>query len=267
MKIVVLGGSGLIGSQVTARLRAMGQAVISASRISGVNVVTGTGLDRALNGADAVIDVTNSRVNAEDGAEEFFSAAAQSIAAAEKRAGVGHHVSLSIVGADRSGVGGYFRAKAEQEQAVTSSHVPFSILRSTQFFEFAEVIADWNTEEDTVRLPTTAVRPVASDDVVTALVSLVRGTPLMGPTEIAGPEEIPLDEFVRRVLLARHDERFVVRDDTSSPRGFDIESRVLAPGADATLTQTTLADWITHRAEPVAEGRHVAAFSFRDAPE
>jgi uncharacterized protein YbjT (DUF2867 family) len=267
MKIVVLGGTGRIGSQATRRLRGMGQAVMSASRGTGVDVATGAGLDRALDGAEAVIDVTDVQTDAGVGAGDFFSAAAANIASAEKRAGVGHHLALSIVGADRAGTGHYFRAKADQESAVMHAGVPFSILRSTQFFEFAEVIADWNTTEDTVRLPSTAMRPLASDDVVTALVSLVRGAPLMQATEIAGPEELRLDEFVRTVLLAHHDERYVVRDDGARPRGFNIGARVLAPGADATLTQTTLAEWLVHRSAPSVEGRHVATYSFRDAPE
>jgi len=267
MKIVVLGGTGLIGAQVTKSLRAMGQAVLPASRRSGVDVLTGVGLDQAMDGADAVIDVTNTRTDGGAGAENFFAAASANTLAAEMRAGVGHHIALSIVGADREEHGGYFRAKAQQEAAVARARVPYSILRSTQFFEFAEMIAEWNTVDDTVRLPSTAMRPVASGDVVTALVSLVRGTPLMEATEMAGPEEIALDEFVRSVLLAHHDERYVVRDDTATPLGFNIDARVLAPGADATLTQTTLADWIAHREAPRTEGRHVAAFSFRDAPE
>lgn len=267
MKIVVLGGTGLIGSQVTRRLRSMGQAVISASRSSGVDVVTGDGLDRALDGADAVIDVTNVGSDATDRAGDFFAAASETISAAERRAGIAHHIALSIVGADRAGARGYFRAKAQQEAAVEAAHVPYSILRSTQFFEFADLIADWNTTEDTVRLPATAVRPLASDDVVTALVSLVRGAPLLAATEIAGPEEIALDEFVRRVLRSHHDERYVVRDDAARPHGFDLEATVLAPTPDATRTQTTLADWIAHRATPAVEGRHAAAFSFSDVPE
>ena len=267
MKIVVLGGTGLIGVKVTERLRAMGQAVISVSRSSGVDVSTGAGLSRAMDGADAVIDVTNPRPGTEKAAEAFFAAAAAKIAAAEKSAGVGHHVALSIVGTDKVDSSGYFRAKAQQEAAVESSDVPFSILRSTQFYEFAEVIAEWNTDEDTVRLPATAVRPVASDDVVTALVSLVRGAPLMRTVEIAGPEELPLDGFVRAVLLAHHDERYVVRDDAARPRGFNIAAPLLAPAGAATFTQTTLNDWLARRVANGVEGRHVAAFSFSDTPE
>ena len=267
MKIVVLGGTGLIGAKVTDRLRAMGQAVMSVSRSSGVDVLTGAGLARAMDGADAVIDVTNPRPGTEAAAEAFFAAAAEKIAAAEKAADVRHHVALSIVGTDKVDSSGYFRAKAQQEAAVKSSRIPFSILRSTQFYEFAEVIADWNTDEDTVRLPTTPVRPVASDDVVTALVSLVRGHPLMRAVEIAGPEELPLDGFVRAVLLAHHDERYVVRDNDARPSGFNIAGPLLAPAGNATFTQTTLSDWLEQRAAPTAEGRHVAAFSFGDTPE
>ena len=266
MRIVVIGGTGLIGAKLVTVLRGMGQAVISASRSSGVDVFTGAGLPAALADADAVIDVTNPPGRSDGGAEEFFVASATNLLAAERAAGVSHHIGLSIVGADRVHTSGYFRAKAAQEAIVAEGDVPFSILRSTQFFEFADDIADWNTAEDTVRLPDTAVRPVASDDVVTALVSIARETPIMGTAEIAGPEEVALDEFVRKVLLTHHDERYVVRDVLSRPYGFNIEGQLLAPDVDATLTQTTLAEWLQNRtvAQPPI-GRHAASFSFSDS--
>ena len=268
MKIVVVGGTGLIGRKLVAELRGMGQAVIAASLSTSVDAVTGEGLAAALAGADAVIDASNPRgiqtPAAAEGAAAFFERSSATLLAAERAAGVRHHIVLSIVGADRVGTSGYFRAKAAQESAVMAGRVPFSILRSTQFFEFANTIADWNTVEDTVHLPGTRIRPVASSDVVEALVSTVRSAPTGAVAEIAGPEEMPLDDFVRRVLLTQHDQRYVMLKEGAQPVGFTLEARFLAPDDAALITRTTLDDWLSARPAPapVEHPRHAAAFTF-----
>jgi len=263
MKIVVIGGTGLIGTKVVAELRSMGQAVIAAAPSTGVDTITREGLEAALLGAQAVIDVSGP--SAVGGEEEFFVTSTRNLLAAELDAGVRHHILLSIVGVDRVDTSGYFLAKFAQENEVRRGRVSYSILRSTQFFEFANLIADWNTVDDTIHLPPIEMRPVASADVVGALVSLVRGTPTQQVSEVAGPERLTLDDFVRRVLLHHHDDRYVVRAPDTRPAGFNIDGRLLAPGPDATLTETTLAMWLDGvAAVDDAHGRHAAPFLFSD---
>jgi uncharacterized protein YbjT (DUF2867 family) len=250
MRIVVLGGTGQVGRKVVERLERRAQAVVVASPTNGVDAVTGRGLDAALEHADAVIDVTNAPDLSGPAARDFFERTADRLRDAEERAGVRHHVLLSIVGADRVGADGYFAAKGLQESAVASGSIPFSIIRSTQFYDFARTIAEWNTAQDTVRLPARAVQPVAASDVADALVDVAMGSPLSGAVDMGGPEEMPLPEFVHRVLRVDNDPRYVVADDAVAPVGFNISGDLLLPRAPLRLASTTLAEWVQK------DGRH-----------
>lgn len=243
MRIVVVGGTGHIGQKVVALLQRTGEAVVVASPSNGVDAVTGEGLAHALEYADAVIDVSNPRELDGAHAHDFFVASAENLLTAEEQAGVKHHVLLSIVGSDTVS-DGYFAAKAAQEAIVMGGSVPSSILRATQFFEFAYTIAAWNTAEDTIRLPSTLLEPVAADDVAAALVRLVADASPAGIREIGGPERMTLDDFVRRVLVKDHDHRYVVRDDTTEPVGFNIESRLLLPAKTSIVGVNSLNSWL-----------------------
>src|SRR5580765_2674387 len=203
MKIVVIGGTGLIGSKLVSLLRQRGQEVLAASPDSGVNTITGQGLPEVLVGAQVVVDVSNSPSFEDTAVLKFFQTSTGNLLAAEKAAGVGHHVALSVVGADRLPQSGYMRAKVAQESLIANSGVPYSILRSTQFFEFIGRIADSATEGNVVRLPTAYVQPIVSDDVVAALADVVLGPPANGRVEVAGPEKFRLDELVRSVLTIK----------------------------------------------------------------
>ena len=220
MKIVVIGGTGLIGSKLVKLLRERGQEVLAASPDSGVNTLTGEGLPEALAGAQVVVDVSNSPSFDDAAVLKFFETSSRNLLAAEAAAGVRHHVALSVVGADRLPQSGYLRAKVAQEKLIKESGIPYTILRSTQFFEFMGRIADSATEGNVVRLPTAFVQPIVSDDVVAALADVALGTPVNGTVEVAGPEKFRLDELVRRVL------------DTKTRR---------APGARATFMRATSA--------------------------
>jgi len=244
MRIVVMGGTGHIGRLVVQRLENRAEAVVVASRRTGVDALTGDGLDHALELADAVIDVTNAPHPEGDGARDFFTTMTSRVIEAELRAGVRHHVMLSIVGAEREIDDGYFAAKNAQERVIADSRMPYTIVRSTQFFEFARSIAQWNTARDTVHLPSTHVQPVAADDVAAALVDRALGAPAGAAIEVAGPERMPLPQFVSRVLLADRDERFVVADDNTTAHGFNIASSDLLPGENAIIGDTTLDTWI-----------------------
>jgi uncharacterized protein YbjT (DUF2867 family) len=247
MKIVVIGATGLVGTQLVSRLQRAGHAVVSGSRSHGIDAVSGAGIAEAVAGADAVVDVMNVREHDGDEARRLFVEASTTLLRAEAEAGVRHHIVLSLVGVERAGGHGYFRAKAAQEEAVERAGVPFTVLRATQFFEFAHQIAAWNTVDDTVRLPARAMRPVASGDVAAALVDLTGSAPVDGAIEIAGPEIIPLDDFVRRVLLKDHDERYVFTAADAEPIGFNLDGELLLPGPGANLSPTTLDSWL-HRA-------------------
>src|SRR5690242_10685715 len=204
MKIVVIGGTGLIGSKLVALLRQRGQEVLAASPDSGVNTVTGEGLPQALAGAQVVVDVANSPSFEDAAVMKFFETAGHNLLAAESAAGVGHHVALSIVGADRLPDSGYLRAKVVQENLIKGSGIPYSILRSTQFFEFGGSIADAATEGTTVRVPGGAfIQPIFSDDVVSVLAEIALGPPLNGTLEVGGPKRFRFDEFIAHVLDAK----------------------------------------------------------------
>lgn len=244
MRIVVLGGTGQVGRKVVDRLERRAQAVVVASPTSGVDATTGRGLDAALEHADAVIDVMNAPDLAGSAARDFFERTAGRVRDAEERAGIRHHILLSIVGADRVGDDGYFAAKRLQECAVESGPIPFSIIRSTQFYSFARRIAEWNTAQDTVRLPAKPVQPVAASDVADALVDVAMGAPLGSAVDLGGPEEMLLPEFVHRVLRMDNDPRYVVSDDTVAPVGFNISGDLLLPRSPLRIASTTLADWV-----------------------
>ncbi|MBW9092721.1 SDR family oxidoreductase [Microbacterium jejuense] len=243
-KIVVIGGTGLIGSKVVSKLQAHGHEAIAASPNTGVNSVTGEGVAEALAGADVVVDVSNSPSFAEQDVLDFFTASTTNLLAAEKAAGVGHHVALTIVGTNRPHDIPYFRAKTAQEKLIRESGVPFSLVHATQFFEFVGSIADISTDGDTVRLPGALVQPIAAEDVSTAVARTAAGTPVNGDLEIAGPEQFGLDEWVRRALEFRGDARTVVRDDTAPYYGAVVEERTLVPVEGALLFETTLDEWL-----------------------
>ncbi|MDP3949266.1 SDR family oxidoreductase [Microbacterium sp.] len=244
MRIVVLGGTGQVGRMVVERLERRAQAVVVASPTNGVDARTGRGLDGALEYADAVIDVTNPPDLAGPAALAFFTDTTHRVLEAEQRAGVKHHVVLSIVGANHVGEDGYFAAKRAQEQLVEWGPVPYSILRATQFYDFARVIAGWNTTDDTIRLPAKPVQPVAASDVADVLVEIATRMPLSGAVDMGGPEKLLLPEFVHRVLRTDHDPRYVVEDDEITPVGFNISGESLLPHAPLRLAPTTLESWV-----------------------
>ena len=242
-RIVVIGGTGLIGSKVVSKLAAHGHEAIAASPNTGVNTLTGEGLAEALVGAETVVDVTNSPSFAPDDVMEFFTTSTGNLLRAESAAGVKHHVALTIVGTNRPQSIPYFAAKAAQEKLIRESGIGYSLVHATQFFEFVGSIADISTEGDTVRLPGGLVQPIAADDVATAVARAAAGAP-QGDIEIAGPEAFGLDEFVRRGLAFRQDPRTVVRDDSAPYYGAVIEERTLVPVEGAQLFETRLEDWL-----------------------
>jgi uncharacterized protein YbjT (DUF2867 family) len=243
MKIVVIGGTGLIGSKLVAKLREDGHEALAASPDTGVNTVTGEGLADALEGASVVVDVSNAPAWEDAAVMEFFKTATGNILAAEAAAGVGHHVALSVVGTERLTESGYFRAKLAQEQLIEGGSIPYSIVRATQFYEFVNRIADEATEGNTVRLPPALIQPMAADDVASAVARAAVGTPLNGMTEVGGPEQFGLDELIRGALAKRDDPREVVADPSAFYFGINPSERVLLPGPDARLAETRFSDW------------------------
>jgi uncharacterized protein YbjT (DUF2867 family) len=244
MKIVVVGGSGLIGSKVVSKLREHGHDAVSAAPDTGVNTLTGEGLSEALVGADTVVDVTNSPSFEEAAALQFFESSTRNLLTAEAAAGVGHHVALSVVGTERLSANGYFRAKAAQERLITGSDIPYSIVHATQFFEFVNAIADDATDGDTVHVAPVLFQPMAADDVAAAVTRVAAGAPLNRVVEVAGPEQFRFDELVRRGLAAHHDPRRVIADPEARYFGYELEERTLVPAADAELGATRFDDWL-----------------------
>ncbi|MBO3273701.1 SDR family oxidoreductase [Pseudomonas schmalbachii] len=244
MKIVVIGGTGLIGTQLCNNLRERGHEVLAASPNTGVNSVTGEGLREALEGADVVVDVANSPSFEDAAALEFFEKSGRNIFAAEKAAGVRHHVALSVVGTERMLESGYFRAKMAQEKLIEEAGVPYSILRATQFFEFIGAIAHSGAEGDTVRLTTAALQPIASADVAAALAKIAEGSPTNQITEVAGPDREPLVSFVRTFLEFNGDRREVIADDQATYFGARIDDQSLTPGADPILGAIHFDNWL-----------------------
>ena len=248
MKIVVLGGSGLIGSKLVSRLREHRHEPIAASPKSGVDTLTGEGLADALKGASVVVDVTNSPSWEDAAVLKFFETSTRNQLSYEAAAGVGHHVALSVVGTERLLASGFFRAKMAQEKLIKDSSIPYTIIRATQFFEFVDGIADFSTVGNKVRLPTALIQPMAADDVASEVGRIAAGAPVNGIVEIGGPEKFRLDELVRQGLAARKDPREVVADPNASYYGVELSETTLLPGAVARLGETRFADWIKHSA-------------------
>jgi uncharacterized protein YbjT (DUF2867 family) len=245
MKIVVIGGTGLIGTKLVNNLRQRGQEVVAASPSSGVNTFTGEGLAEALTGAQVVVDVANAPSWEDKAVLEFFETAGRNLLAAEAAAGVRHHVALSIVGTDRLPASGYLRAKMAQENLIKASGIPFTIVRSTQFFEFVKGIAQSATEGQTVRLSPALMQPIASDDVAAALTDVAVAEPLNGTVEVAGPEPIRMDEFARRYLSATRDPRKVTTDVHAPYFGTELNDQSLIPGDNARLGPTRFEEWLS----------------------
>jgi uncharacterized protein YbjT (DUF2867 family) len=245
MKIVVIGGSGLIGSKLVTRLDAHGVEAIAASPNTGVNTLTGEGLADVVAGASVVVDVSNAPSFEDAAVLEFFDTSTRNVLAAEAAAGVGHHVALSVVGTERLSASGYFRAKLVQEQLIEESSIPYSIVRATQFFEFLDRIAADATDGDTVRLPPALIQPLAADDVAGALGRVCVGEPVDGIVEIAGPDQFRLDELVRARLAAAGDPREVIADPNASYFGITPGERTLLPGDGARIAETRYEDWLS----------------------
>jgi uncharacterized protein YbjT (DUF2867 family) len=245
MKIVVIGGTGLIGTKLVNNLRNRGHEVLAASPKSGVNTFTGEGLAEALTGAQVVVDVANAPSWEDKAVMEFFQTAGRNLLAAEKAAAVRHHVALSIVGADRLPASGYLRAKVAQENLIKASGIPFTIVRSTQFFEFAKGIVQSATEGQTVRLSPALMQPIASDDVAAALTGMALAEPLNGTVEIAGPEPIRMDELARRFLSATRDPRKVTTDVHARYFGTELNDQSLTSGGNARLGPTRFEEWLS----------------------
>ncbi len=244
MKIVVIGGSGLIGTKLVKKLRDAGHEVVAASLQSGVNVLTGEGLDAALSGADVVVDVANSPSFEDEAVLSFFETSARNLLPAEARAGVKHHVALSIVGADRNPDSGYMRAKIAQEKAIKGAKVPYTIVRATQFFEFLGQIADASTEGNTVRLPRGLMQPLAADDVAAAVADVAVQPPLDGTIDVAGPEAMGIDELVRRYLQAKGDKRQVQSDPEARYFGTKVDERSLRSQGRPRIGATRFDQWL-----------------------
>ncbi|HMA15489.1 MAG: SDR family oxidoreductase [Bacteroidota bacterium] len=248
MKIVVIGGSGLIGTKLVRMLRAMGREVLPASPASGVDTITGKGLAEALRDAAVVVDVANAPSFEDRAVMQFFTTAGRNLLAAEAAAGVGHHLALSVVGTDRLPDSGYFRAKMAQEDLIRASGIPYTILRSTQFFEFVGGIVKSGSEGEAVRLSPALVQPIASDDVAATLAELTVGRPLNATVEVAGPEACPLDNFARRFLAAAGDKREVIADVHARYFGAALNDRSLTPGDNPRLGTIRFADWLSRSA-------------------
>ena len=245
MKIVVMGGTGLIGSKLVEKLRNDGHAPLAASPDTGVNTLTGEGLADALEGAQVVVDVENAPDWDDAAVLDFFQTSSRNLEAAETAAGVGHHVTLSVVGADRLTESGYMRAKVAQEELVKAGPIPYTIVRATQFFEFIGRIADSAAEGDTIRLSPALVQPEAADDVVSTLADVAVGAPLNDTVEVAGPEAFRLDELARRVLEARDDLRQVKADVHARYFGAELDDESLTPGDGARIAPTRFEDWLS----------------------
>jgi uncharacterized protein YbjT (DUF2867 family) len=252
MKIVVIGGTGLIGSKLVTKLGGHGHEIVAASPDTGVNTLTGEGLADALVGASVVIDVSNSPSFEDSAVMKFFETSTRNLLAAEALAGVAHHVALSVVGTERLPESGYFRAKLAQEQLIENSSIPYSIVHATQFFEFVGSIADGGT----VRVAPVLFQPIAGDDVAQAVGRISIGSPLNGRVEVAGPERFRMDEFFREALAARNDPREVVTDPHARYFGAELSEGTLVPAGDAILAETRYSDWPDRT---VAGRQHVLA--------
>ncbi|MEH1164316.1 SDR family oxidoreductase [Micromonospora sp. CPCC 205539] len=243
MKIVVIGGSGLIGSKLVARLGAQGHEAVPASPKTGVNTLTGEGVGEALAGADVLVDVSNSPSFEDAAVLKFFETSTRTLLPAAADAGVGHYVALSVVGSNGLSESGYMRAKVAQEKLIVASGLPYSLVHATQFFEFLQGIVDAATDGDTVHLAPVLIQPMAADDVATEVAGVAAGAPLNGLVEIAGPEQFRLDELGRSMLAKQRDSRTVVADPTARYFGATLAERSLVPADGARLAGTRLEDW------------------------
>jgi len=244
MKIVVVGGSGLIGSKVVKRLRECGHEAIAASLETGVNTITGAGLEAALKGAAVVVDVSNSPSFEDEAVMKFFETSTGNLLAAEKVAGVNHHVALSVVGTDRLPNSGYLRAKLAQERLIKAASIPYSIVLATQFFEFVTRIADEATDGDLVRLPPVLIQPIAAAEVAAAVADVAMGAPLNAMIEVAGPDQLRFDVLIQLGLGARKDPRKVVADPHARYFGTELDERSLVAGSGARLGKIHFEDWL-----------------------
>src|ERR1041385_1612297 len=253
MKIVVIGGTGLIGSKLVQKLRDRGQEVVAASPSSGVNSVTGEGLADALKGAAAAVDVTNSPSWEDAAVLKFFETSTRNLLKFEADAGVRHHVALSVVGTERLLESGFFRAKLAQENLIKASSIPYTIVRATQFFEFVKQIADFSTVGNQVQLPPALFQPMAADDVASALAGFATNSPVNGTVEIGGPERFRLDEAARRDLAARQDPREVIADPQARYYGVAVSEWALLPDDNAQLAKLHFDDWLNQSVKPAVE--------------
>jgi uncharacterized protein YbjT (DUF2867 family) len=247
MKIVIIGGSGLIGSKVVRKLSEQGNEAVPASPNTGVNTLTGEGLADVLKGADVVVDVSNSPSFEDTAVLNFFRMSTTNLLQAEAAAGARHHVALSVVGTDRLFESGYMRAKIAQEKLIEQSSIPYSIIHATQFFEFIRGIADGATDGDTVRLAPVLIQPMAAEDVATEVAKVAVGAPLNGIVELGGPEQFRLDELVRRYLAARDDRRSLIADPNARYYGAKLGERTLVPDNNATIGETRFEDWLSRQ--------------------
>lgn len=251
MKIVIIGGSGLIGTKLVKVLRQKDHEVLAASPSTGVNTVTGEGLAEAVKGASVVVDVSNSPSWEDVDVMKFFETSTRNLLAYEEAAGVGHHVALSVVGSERMLESGYFRAKIAQENLIKASSIPYSIIRATQFFEFVKSIADYSIHGNKVHLPPVLIQPMAADDVAGVVGGIAMGSPVNGTVEVGGPEQFRLDELIRRSLSARKDPREVVADPDARYYGVELSESTLVPGDDARLGETRFETWLSKPASQI----------------
>jgi uncharacterized protein YbjT (DUF2867 family) len=251
MKIVVIGGTGLIGSRLVKKLREHGHEAVAASPSSGVNTVTGEGLAEVLKGASIAVDVTNSPSWEDAAVLKFFETSTRNLLTYETAAGVGHHVALSVVGTERLSESGFFRAKIAQEKLIKASSIPYSIVQATQFFEFLKGLADISMVGDKVHLPPVLFQPMAADDVASGVARVAVGPPLNGTVEIAGPEQFRVDELVRRLLATLNDPREVIADPNARYSGATISEKTLLPGNKARLGETRFETWLTQSAAQI----------------
>jgi uncharacterized protein YbjT (DUF2867 family) len=255
MKIVVIGGTGLIGSKLVNKLREHGHDAVAASPSSGVNTLTGEGVADVLKDASAVVDVTNSPSWEDAAVLNFFETSTRNLLAYAQAAGVKHHVALSVVGTERLLESGFFRAKIAQENLIKVSPVPYSIVRATQFFEFAKNIADFSSDGNKVRLPPVLFQPMSADDVASALLRVAPVSAVNTTLEVGGPEQFRLDEFIRRALVAHNDTRAVITDPTAHYFGIKVNERTLIPNDDARLGETRFEEWLASSTTQVAKAK------------
>jgi uncharacterized protein YbjT (DUF2867 family) len=244
MKIVVIGGTGLIGSKLVNKLRIEGHEALAASPNTGVDTLTGRGLSEALKGASVVVDVSNSPSFEAKAVLQFFETSTHNLLVAEAEAGVGHHVALSVVGTERLLESGYFPAKLAQEKRIVGAHIPYSIVRATQFFEFAKSIAASATDGNNVRVSSALIQPIAAEDVASALLRVTLGPARNDTLEIGGPEALPLSELMRQLLAAQHDPREVLVDPNATYFGARLSERTLVPDEGAALGTIRFRDWL-----------------------